>query len=111
MVQLDASLEEASRILGGTWLHTLRRVTIPLIMPGFITSFLIAYILSFHEFSSSILLYTPGNDTVGVITWEMYRMGKWEMAAGITLIDVAITSCLFYIANKTSKRGLPVPTV
>src|SRR4030095_7689095 len=37
LIQLGSDLEEASKVCGGTWLHTFRRVILPLAMPALIT--------------------------------------------------------------------------
>lgn len=107
IVQVDESLEEASRMLGGTRIYTLRKVTIPLILPGFIAAFIIAFILSFGEFPASILLYPAGYETVGVANWKQYYMGYYELTATMSLIVLVMTSILFYVAAKISKTGAP----
>ncbi|MDO6965474.1 ABC transporter permease [Rhizobium alvei] len=53
---LDRSLEEASRDLGETAFGTFRRVTLPLIFPAVISSWLLCFITSFDEFVIAFFL-------------------------------------------------------
>ena len=62
--QLDASFEEAAAICGaGTWM-TLRRVTIPLLLPAILTAFLLALIRSLEAFEVERVLGAPANINV-----------------------------------------------
>jgi spermidine/putrescine transport system permease protein len=52
----DKSLEEASRDLGENAWMTFRRVTLPLAMPGVVSSLLLCFITSFDEFVIAFFL-------------------------------------------------------
>ena len=47
--RIDVRLEEAARDLGASPLRTFRSVTLPLIMPAMVSSFLVAFTISFDE--------------------------------------------------------------
>ncbi len=47
--RIDVRLEEAARDLGATPFRTFRSVTLPLIMPAIVSSFLVAFTISFDE--------------------------------------------------------------
>lgn len=47
--RIDASLEEAARDLGARPLRTFSSITLPLIMPAIVSSFLVAFTISFDE--------------------------------------------------------------
>jgi spermidine/putrescine transport system permease protein len=54
--RLSVSLEEASHDLGaGTW-QTFRRITLPLLLPALVSSFMIAFTLSFDEYAIASFL-------------------------------------------------------
>jgi iron(III) transport system permease protein len=61
MRQLDASLEEAADMAGASTLMTLRRITIPLLLPGIATAFVLAMIRSLESFEIERVLGTPVN--------------------------------------------------
>jgi spermidine/putrescine transport system permease protein len=49
--QIDISLEEAAFDLGASRLRTFRSITLPLILPAIVSSFLIAFTTSFDEYA------------------------------------------------------------
>jgi spermidine/putrescine transport system permease protein len=49
--RIDERLEEAARDLGATGLRTFRSITLPLIVPAVLSSFLISFTFSFDEFA------------------------------------------------------------
>ena len=67
---LEISLEEASRDLGAGPAETFRRVTLPLLMPSIVSSFLIAFTLSFDEFAIASFL------TGRSVTWPVYLFAQ-----------------------------------
>jgi iron(III) transport system permease protein len=44
MIKLGSELEESSRVLGASWLYTIRRVVVPLVTPGFIAVWLLVFL-------------------------------------------------------------------
>lgn len=90
--QLDPSLEEASLDLGESRLTTFRRVTLPLIMPGVISSLLIAFTISLDEFV--IAFFLSGTEpTLPVYIWSQLRFPQRipsVMALGTLLLLLSI---------------------
>jgi len=54
--QIDVSLEEAAFDLGASRLRTFRSITLPLILPAIVSSFLIAFTTSFDEYAVASFL-------------------------------------------------------
>ena len=70
--QFDQSLEEASYDLGETVLGTFRRVTLPVVAPGIVSSLLVTFTVSFDEFVLAFFL--AGNQpTLPVYIWSQIR--------------------------------------
>jgi spermidine/putrescine transport system permease protein len=68
--RMNISLEEASRDLGAGSAETFRRVTLPLLVPSIVSSFLIAFTLSFDEFAIASFL------TARSLTWPVYLFAQ-----------------------------------
>lgn len=68
----DKSLEEASRDLGHTAWMTFVRVTLPLAMPGVVSSLLLCFIISFDEFVVAFFL-TGTETTLPVYLFSQLR--------------------------------------
>jgi spermidine/putrescine transport system permease protein len=60
---LDASIGEAARDLGASALTAFYRITLPLISPAILSSFLIAFTISFDEVAIANFLVPPGENT------------------------------------------------
>ena len=89
---LDPSLEEASMDLGETRFGTFRRVIMPLILPGIISSLLITFTISLDEFI--IAFFLTGTDvTLPVYIWGQMRFPTKlpsVMALGTILLVLSV---------------------
>ncbi|HEX6069207.1 MAG TPA: iron ABC transporter permease, partial [Longimicrobiaceae bacterium] len=56
--QFDPVLEEAAGSLGASWTYSVRRVLLPLVLPGLVAGAMLAFVTALGEFVASILLYT-----------------------------------------------------
>jgi len=54
--RLDASLEEAAEGVGSRGLRKIRDITLPLVMPGFISGATLVFILSFADFTTPLVV-------------------------------------------------------
>ena len=50
------NLEEAARVAGASWLRTMRKITLPLVQPAMLAAWVLLFVMSMQEVSSSILL-------------------------------------------------------
>ena len=66
MSQEGPSLERAALSLGATNWTTFRRIVLPLIMPGVVSGWVIAFITSFDELTMSIFIASPSTTTLPV---------------------------------------------
>lgn len=94
----DVSLEEAAYDLGSGVFETFRRVTLPVIAPGIVSSILVTFTVSFDEFVLAFFL--SGNEpTLPVYIWSQIRfpaklpntlaLGSLLLLASILLLVVA----------------------
>lgn len=71
----DPQLEEAARSLGaGPWM-TLRRVTIPLALPGLLAGALMSFIVCFNNFTMQYFLAPYGVETLPLAIYNLIRVG------------------------------------
>ncbi len=103
---LDPSMEEAAMDLGETRWGAFRKVTLPLVVPGIISSLLISFTISLDEFIIAFFL-SGANPTMPVYIWGMLRFPAQlpaVMALGTILVTLSI--CLLVIAEYFRRRGL-----
>jgi iron(III) transport system permease protein len=98
--QVDVSLEDAARISGASWLRTLRTVTIPLVRPSLMVGWLLVFIPSLSELSSSILLYSSGSETIGVAVFRLSDQGRFELTAAMSVFTIVVAIVALVIAQR-----------
>ncbi|RYH02757.1 ABC transporter permease [Salipiger sp. IMCC34102] len=103
---LDPSMEEAALDLGCSRWEAFRLVTLPLVMPGIISSLLISFTISLDEFIIAFFL-TGANPTLPVYIWGLLRFPAQlpiVMALGTILVGLSII--LLTIAEIFRRRGI-----
>jgi iron(III) transport system permease protein len=104
LLQLHRELEEAAYASGGSWLNTMRRITMPLLTPSFLGGWVFIFLLSAKELSMSILLVSPQTPVVSVAIYELWENGQvGELAAfGViwTTILVSVSVAYYLFARR-----------
>jgi spermidine/putrescine transport system permease protein len=103
---LDPSLEEAAYDLGETKWSTFRLITLPLVMPGIISSLLISFTISLDEFIIAFFL-TGAQPTLPVYIWSLLRFpGQIPIVMALGTILVLASILLLTIAEYFRRRGV-----
>lgn len=103
---LDPSMEEAAMDLGETRWSAFRLVTLPLVMPGIISSLLISFTISLDEFIIAFFL-TGANPTMPVYIWGLLRFpGQLPVVMALGTILVTLSIVLLTIAEYYRRRGM-----
>ena len=104
--QISPELEEASRVLGGSWFRSVKDVTVPLIKVGLFSTFLIIFITKFRELPTSILLYTGGNEVIGVTVFQFADEALFGVAAALSSCILVFNMIIVYISNRIAGKGV-----
>ncbi|SNR60787.1 ABC transporter permease [Paracoccus sediminis] len=102
---LDKSLEEAAYDLGETRWSAFRLVTLPLVMPGIISSLLISFTISLDEFI--IAFFLAGNQpTLPTYIFSQLRFPKQiPMIMALGTVLVALSIVLLALGEYFRRRG------
>jgi putrescine transport system permease protein len=101
----DTTLEEASADLGASSLQTFWRITLPLILPGVLSGWALAFVLSFDDLIISSLVTGPGATTLPMRLYSQMRLGVTpEVNAASTLMVLAAVTALFLSLRVGQKR-------
>lgn len=103
LVQLDQSIEEASRSLGATWWYTFRRVVIPLTFTGILAGTLLALVQSLGEFVASILIYSTSTIPLSVAIFQKLYAFKFGTACAYGVLQICLILIVLIISEKLSK--------
>ncbi len=100
MTQIGRELEESAAVSGAGWLHIFRRILLPLLIPGLVAGWLHIFLISLRELSSSLLLYSPGNEVLPVVLWHWYEDGRFTKVAALGVL----TSIAFVLVALAAQR-------
>ncbi|MFN4292768.1 MAG: ABC transporter permease [Thermoflexales bacterium] len=103
LADFDRSVEEAAQDLGANEWVTFRRVTLPLLMPGIISSALLAFTLSLDDFVISFFVTGVGSQTLPVYIWGQIRRGITPEINAISAL-MLVLSIVLVVATQLIQR-------
>ncbi|MEV4840970.1 ABC transporter permease subunit [Nonomuraea sp. NPDC049486] len=94
--QLSRDLEDASSVSGASWLTTLRRVVVPLVSPMMMPVFAITFMTAMKDISATVLLASPGTNTLSLLMFKFATSSSQESAAvvGVLIAGMAFLTSL-----------------
>jgi iron(III) transport system permease protein len=104
MYQISTELEESAQTSGASWAQSFRRIVLPLLVPGLVAGWIYILLVSVRELSSSILLYSPGNEVLSIRIWEQYQNGQFTELSALGVIMVVVLVVLVGVAYKLGAK-------
>jgi iron(III) transport system permease protein len=104
--QFDPALEEASASLGASWVTTMRRVALPLVLPGLAAGALLAFVTALGEFVASILLYTHRTRPISMAILSQLRAFDFGGAAAYGVFLIVLMALVFLFGYRRVSRGI-----
>ena len=102
---ISPSLEEAARSLGATRWQSLRKVVIPMSMPGVLAGMLLVFALSISSYVVPTLM---GGWKVVVLPIHIFQqiseLAKWQFGATIAVITFAISVLAMLVYQRAASR-------
>ena len=100
----DARLEQAARNLGAGPLQTLRRVTLPSIMPGVVSGAIFAFIHSWDELVIVLFIASRAVFTLPRRIWDGINEHLDPTMAAVATIMIGLTAVLLVVDLKVRRR-------
>ncbi len=104
LADFDRSVEEAAQDLGANEWVTFRRITLPLLMPGIISSALLAFTLSLDDFVISFFVTGVGSQTLPVYIWGQIRRGITPEINAISALMLVLSIILVVTTQLIQRR-------
>ena len=104
ILQIHSELEEAAAASGASWWETFKRVTLPLLRPGFAAGWIYICIVSFREYSTSVLLATGESRVLSILLFTMFEQGQVTVVAAIGVLMIATLLAIVGLFYKVSGR-------
>jgi len=97
-VQIHSHLEESSRVCGASPFYTLRRIVIPLLIPGIVSGWILMASMFLRELTLSVVLSRPGTEVLAVQILHFAEDGLWGELSALGIIMIGISSSLVIAA-------------
>jgi putative spermidine/putrescine transport system permease protein len=99
-VGLDRSIEHAAVSLGASDATVLRRVTLPLVLPGLISGWALAFINSFDEVTTTVFIAAPATVTLPVRMFLYIQDNIDPLVTSVSAVVIAITVAALLVLDR-----------
>ena len=100
ILQLDPGLEEAAASCGANLFQRLRHIFLPLVAPAAVAAAILVFLSAFNELTLSALLWSAGNETLGVLIFNLDDSGDSVLASAVAVISVLVVLSLMYCLDR-----------
>jgi iron(III) transport system permease protein len=104
---LDPALDEAGAMVGARALWRMAAIVTPAALPSALAGALLVFMMAFNELTVSALLWSTGNETLGVMVFQLQYEGNSPAAAALATLAVAITLLLAVLLGALGNRLSP----
>ncbi|RKX73901.1 MAG: iron ABC transporter permease [Spirochaetes bacterium] len=101
--QVDVSLEEAAWVSGSGWLQSFKDIVLPLIKSGLFASWFLVFMPTLRELTISVLLWSTGNETIGVAVYNLQEGGDVTSSAALAIIMIIVIFAGNYLIKKITR--------
>jgi iron(III) transport system permease protein len=98
LMQVSPELEEAARSAGASRGQVSRDITLPLIRPGLVGSWLLVFMIFEREYSTGVYLLAPGTEVIGAQLVSLWQGGAIDIVAALSLINIILVGVGLAIA-------------
>jgi iron(III) transport system permease protein len=109
-IQIHSHLEESSKVCGGSTLYTLRRVIIPLLIPGIVSGWILMATMFVRELTLSVVLSRPGTEVLAVQIFRFAEDGLWGKLSALGIMMIFISTGLVVAASLIGAKLTRVQT-
>ena len=93
-----AALEEAARVLGQGWAGALRRITLPLTLPGIGAAMALVFTATVSELTATLLLLPLGENTLTSRVWQDISTLAFASAAPFAAVLMVLSAAGSWLA-------------
>jgi iron(III) transport system permease protein len=103
-VQIHSHLEESSRVCGASPLTTMRRIMVPLLVPGIVSAWILMATMFVRELTLSVVLSRPGTDVLAVQILRFAEDGLWGKLSALGIMMILVSTSLVIVATLVGAR-------
>jgi iron(III) transport system permease protein len=91
LLQVHRELEESARTSGATLGQVLRKVIVPLTVPGLIAGWSLLVVVFMREFSMSLMLWSSGSEVMTVLFYDYWSNGRFGQLGALGMLLIALS--------------------
>ncbi|MGZ8231004.1 MAG: ABC transporter permease [Burkholderiales bacterium] len=103
-VQVHSHLEESSLVCGASPFTTMRRIIVPLLVPGIVSAWILMAAMFVRELTLSVVLSRPGTEVLAVQILRFADDGLWGKLSALGIIMIVISTALVLLASAVGAR-------
>lgn len=103
-IQIHSHLEESSLVCGASPMTTMRRIIVPLLVPGIVSGWILMASMFIRELTLSVVLSRPGTEVLAVQILRFSEDGLWGRLSALGIIMIAISTTLVIAATLVGNR-------
>jgi len=103
-IQIHGHLEESSRVCGGGTFYTMRRIVIPLLVPGIVSGWILMATMFVRELTLSVVLSSLGTEVLAVQILRFAEDGLWGKLSALGILMILISTILVVAASVIGGR-------
>lgn len=104
LAQLDPALSEAARIVGARPWQVLKDILLPITAPALFAGGLLVFLIAVNELTVSALLWSAGNETLGVLIFNLDESGDSVLASALSVLVVILVAALMSVLSLLAPR-------
>ena len=97
---MDPAIERAAVSLGASRFTVFRRITLPLMLPGVVSGWLLAFITSFDELTMSVFIASPSTTTLPVRMFLQIQDTIDPLVAAVSALLISGTLVLMLVLDR-----------
>lgn len=103
-IQIHSHLEESSLVCGASPLTTMRRIIVPLLIPGIVSGWILMASMFVRELTLSVVLSRPGTEVLAVQILRFAEDGLWGKLSALGIVMILISTTLVVMATLVGNR-------
>ncbi len=104
LTQISDSLMAAGQVFGGSPFYIFRRITLPLILKGIATGWMMTFIIAFRELVTASLIAPPNTLVVSTYIMREFEQGSVSVGMAMAVLCVLLTTTALLILNRFIDR-------
>jgi len=97
--QINDNLIQAGRVFGASKLYIYTKITLPLVLKGIVTGWIMTFIISFRELVAASMMAPPNTLTISTFIVREFEQGSVAIGMAMAVIYVILTTGILLILN------------